>query len=154
MEDEFLASEAALETFRARFENRTWPGGEFRHRHHLAIAVCYILESSQPMDALRKSIKSYNVSQGGENTEDRGYHETITRFWIELVSAYMASLPAGLSRLEIARLVVENFASQRDLFQQYYNFDVLKSREARANWIDPKKPLPEPQSFSPLRLNS
>jgi hypothetical protein len=151
MDEEFLATEEALESFRARFEDRTWPGAEFRHRHHLAIAVCYIVESPAPMDALRESIKSYNLSQGGANTEDRGYHETITRFWVEVVRSYMTLLPASLSRLEIARLVVGKFASQRDLFQEYWDFDVLKSREARANWIEPVKPLP--QSFSPLHPN-
>jgi hypothetical protein len=150
----FLSSEEALESFRTRFEDRSWPGAEFRHRQHLAIAVCYIMDCPAPMDALRESIRTYNLSQGGANTEDRGYHETITRFWVEVVRSYMASLPAGLSRFEIATLVVEKFASQRDLFQDYWDFDVLKSREARATWIEPVKPLPEPQSFSPPRPNN
>ncbi len=89
------------------------------------------------MDRLRDRIRAYNVSQGGENTEDRGYHETITRFWLETVIAYRESLPAGLSRLETARRVVEEFAPRRDLFRDCYEFDVLKSREARKRWIPP-----------------
>ena len=154
MEEDFLATDEALESFRARFEDRTWPGAEFRHRHHLAIAVFYIAQYPEPMDALRESIKSYNLSQGGANTEDRGYHETITRFWVEVVAGYMASLPPDLSRFEMARLVVGEFGPQRDLFHQHYDFDVLKSREARANWIEPVRPLPAPQSFSPPHPNN
>jgi hypothetical protein len=154
MGEEFLADDAALMAFRQRFENGTWPVCEFRHMHHLAIAACYIVDDPEPMDTLRARIRSYNVSQGGENTEDRGYHETITRFWVEIVGRHISALPKTLPRCEIARLVVDTFASQRDLFQEYYDFDVLKSREARANWIPPSKPLPEPQSFSPRHPNN
>jgi hypothetical protein len=133
----FLSGEAALTAFLSAFEDGTWPGADFRHAHHLAVAVCYLFEEPDPMDRLRDRIRAYNVSQGGENTEDRGYHETITRFWLETVIAYRESLPAGLSRLETARRVVEEFAPRRDLFRDCYEFDVLKSREARKRWIPP-----------------
>jgi hypothetical protein len=154
MDEGFLATDEALAAFRARFEDGTWPVAEFRHMHHLAIAVCYIAEDPEPMDRLRTSIRSYNLSQGCKNTEDSGYHETITRFWIEIVGRYMATLPGGLPRCEIAQLVVRRFASERDLFHAWYDFDVLKSREARASWVAPSKPLPELQPSSPRHPSS
>jgi hypothetical protein len=49
----------------------------------------------------------------------------------------MDSLPSGLSKPEIARRVAAEFAPKRDLFREYYDFDVLKSRVARAEWIPP-----------------
>ena len=101
------------------------------------------------MSRLRADIKRYNVSQGGENTADRGYHETITRFWLEVVRGYIASLPAGLSKLEITRRVTDQFAARRDLFRDYYNFDVLGSREARADWIPPNQAPPGTTSIFP-----
>lgn len=91
------------------------------------------------MERLRENIRSYNVRQGGENTEDRGYHETITRFWFEVVAGYRAALEPGLPRVEVARLVVARFESQRDLFREYYDFDVVQSREARARWVPPAR---------------
>jgi hypothetical protein len=144
--DDFLETDAALATFLARFEDGSWPIAEWRHKHHLAVAACYLAEGNAvAMDRLRSNIKRYNVSQGGENTEDRGYHETITRFWVEVVSRYVASLQAGLQAglpmVEIARLVVAKFESRRDLFREYYDFDVVKSREARAAWIPPSRPF-------------
>ena len=108
MGTEFLSGDAALADFLARFEDGTWPVADFHHTHHLAIAACYVGEGGHPggdpMDRLRARIRHYNVCQGGENTEDRGYHETITRFWVEVVSRFTASLPAGLPRIEVARL--------------------------------------------------
>jgi hypothetical protein len=133
MDEEFLAS------LIAGFENGTWPNSDFRHLHHLVIAVHYITVYAVPMDKLRDDIKRYNVNQGGANTEDRGYHETITRFWVETVSRYMASLPPGLSQLEITRRVTGEFAGKRDLFRDYYDFDILESREARAGWVAPNQ---------------
>ena len=103
---DFLSDGAALGDFLARFEDGTWPVAEFHHAHHLAIAACYVGEGGDPMERLRARIRHYNVCQGGENTADRGYHETITRFWAEVVSRFLASLPAGLPRIEVARRVL------------------------------------------------
>jgi len=131
--------ETYLRSLIAGFEDGSWPVAEFHHMQHLAVAVHYLTEDPVPMDTLRDRIRRYNVSQGGENTEDRGYHETITRFWLEIVRAYIAALPAGLTPVDVTRRVVEEFAPKRDLFRDYYDFDVLKSREARAVWIPPNQ---------------
>jgi len=138
-----------LDSLVSGFEDGTFPGSEFHHRQHLAIAVRYIREVPDPMNGLRNDIKRYNVSQGGQNTEDRGYHETITRFWFEIVRSYVESLPAGLSKLEITCRVTDEFATRRDLFRDYYDFDVLTSREARACWIPPNQTPPGTTSIFP-----
>ena len=40
--------------------------------------------------------------------------------------------------------LVDEFGSRRDLFREYYSFDVVKSREARAGWVEPDlKALPQ-----------
>lgn len=150
MDDDFLSGESALTAFLARFEDGTWPVAEFHHAHHLAIAACYLRDDSHAgstardsvMDRLRTRIRLYNISQGGENTVDRGYHETLTRFWVEIVDRYMSSLPVELKRIEVARLVVAEFRGRRDLFRDYFDFDVVASREARSAWIPPVRPLP------------
>jgi hypothetical protein len=134
---EFLASEAALEALIAGFEDGSWPRAQWTHAAHLALGACYILEGDAALDRLRIGIPRYNVSQGGKNTEDSGYHETLTCFWHDVMRDFIAALPSGLDRLAIARAVVTEFAPQRDLFRQYYDFDVVNSREARAKWIPP-----------------
>ena len=136
MEDDFIRSLVS------GFKDGSWPGKEFRHLHHIVIAVHYIAEEPDPMPVLRAEISRYNLSQGGENTADRGYHETVTRFWVEVVRAHMQSLPEGLSRTDITRRVADEFADRRDLFREYYDFDVLASRDARAHWIPPNQTPP------------
>jgi hypothetical protein len=135
--ESFLVDEAGLDTLIHGFKDGSWPGREFRHTAHLAVCACYILDGDDAMDQLRIGIRRYNESQGGKNTEESGYHETITRFWVDLVREAIASMPAGLTRLDVAREIVARFGCRRDLFRQYYDFDVLKSPEARAVWIPP-----------------
>ena len=144
---EFLAREAALQCLLAGFEDGTWPQAQWTHAAHLAVAACYILEGDSALERLRTGIPRYNVSQGGKNTEDSGYHETLTCFWHDVIRDFIATLPAGLDRLAIAHAVLAEFAPRRDLFRKYYDFDVVNSREARAKWIPPTLTPPRrPQS--------
>src|ERR1019366_4432490 len=141
MSETFPEDEAALQSLIAGFEDGTWPGAQWRHSSHLALAACYILDYPDAMNLLRTRIAGYNESQGGKNTPDSGYHETITRFWVEIISRFIGRLPPDLSRLEVARRVVASFGNRRDLFRDYYDFDVVTSREARAAWVPPIRPL-------------
>jgi hypothetical protein len=142
---EFLASEAALSALIAGFEDGSWPKAQWTHAAHLTVGACYILEGHSALDRLRANIPRYNVSQGGKNTEDSGYHETLTCFWHDVIRKFIATLPEGLDRLTVARAVVTQFAPQRDLFRDYYDFDVVNSREARAKWIPPTVTPPHRQ---------
>ncbi len=134
----FLADQASLAALIAGFEAGTWPIGEWTHAAHLALGACYILDGDSALERLRTNIPRYNVSQGGANTEDSGYHETLTCFWHGVIRDFIGAMPGGLDRLNIVRAVVREFAPKRDLFREFYDFDVVKSREARARWIPPK----------------
>ncbi|HYP07467.1 MAG TPA: hypothetical protein VER03_14640 [Bryobacteraceae bacterium] len=131
-------TEESLDQLIAAFEDGTWPVSQWKHAHHLAMATCYILRYGRD-EALRRArvdIAKYNEAQGGKNTEDGGYHETLTVFWMDLVAANM---PAGKSRVEAVRHVIDQLASKRDVWRDYYSFDVVKSREARAAYIKPDR---------------
>jgi hypothetical protein len=141
-----LASEESLSAFVAAFEAGTYPVAQFHHAEHLALAACYLLESDADATArIRADIRRYNEAQGGKNTDDAGYHETLTLFWLALIHA---NLPANARRLEAVRCIVDTFARRRDLFREYYSFDVVKSKEARLSWVSPDLPGPDGASFA------
>src|SRR5258708_6694296 len=116
----FEMDEASLDELVRGFENRTWPGKEWKHQHHVMLAASYVLDGEDALERLRAGIPRYNVSQGGENTPDSGYHETLTVFWYWLIRGFIEELPAGLSRAEIVQRAVEEYAPQRDVFRRYY----------------------------------
>ena len=119
------------------FESGTWPAAEFGHAAHVTVAAWYILNTEDALDQLRARIPVYNVRQGNANTPDSGYHETLTVFWFHVISDFLADLPAGTGKTEAIQAAVEHFGSTRSLFRAYYDFDIVKSQTARAEWIPP-----------------
>jgi hypothetical protein len=87
---------------------------------------------------MRTCVRRYNEAVGGKNTATSGYHETITVFWIKVLEVLLRHAQP-IARPQFAALAVERFASQRDLFRRFYDFDVVASIEARAEWIPPTR---------------
>ncbi len=123
-------TEVEIDEFLAAFEGCTLPKERWTHGAHLLTGACYVHGLGQAA-ALEKM-----QSVGGRNTETSGYHETITVMWIRLLDGLLRE--AGeMERAAFAALAVERFAEQRDIFRQYYDFDVVKSTEARLQWVEP-----------------
>jgi hypothetical protein len=129
-------TEESLNHFIAAFEDGTWPVANWKHAHHLVMATCYVMAygREEALNRARLNIPKYNEAQGGKNTEDSGYHETLTVFWIDRVAE---AIPANETRVEAVRRVVDELARKRDMWRDYYSFDVVKSRDARAQYIEP-----------------
>ena len=86
---------------------------------------------------------TYNQCVGTVNSDHSGYHETITLFWLAVVKARLREVDDAMPRIEAVRIVVTELAPQRDLYREYYSFDVVRSIEARRAWMAPDlKPLP------------
>src|SRR5579863_2581126 len=140
---DFLETEETLTDFLESFERGSWPRSAWNHAAHIAVAACYLIEyPDKAANHMRRGIVHYNHCVGTANSDHSGYHETITLFWLAIVKARLRDLADGLPRLETVRLLVSELAPQRDLFQEYYSFDVVRSVEARKSWISPDlKPL-------------
>ena len=130
-------TEEALDEILTTFEDGTYPRVAWHHGAHLAVAGCY-LTMHAPEEALRRmraGVIHYNDSVGITNNEDCGYHETLTRFWMAVAGRYLAGREG--SRAEKVTALVDEFGERRDLFKEYWSFDVVKSREARKDWVAP-----------------
>jgi len=136
---DFLASQATLTALIAGFENGSWPGAKWTHAAHLTLGACYILEGNSALHRLRAGIPRYNVSQGGKNTEDSGYHETLTCFWAAIIRDFIAAsqFPTTFAAVQPRGLfdaTVLQYGQQRKLHEEYYSFDVVADRR---EWIPP-----------------
>jgi hypothetical protein len=134
----FLESERTLEEFIDAWERGTLPKKSWTHGAHVGVAAYFAYE--YPAEALvrvmRLGIRHYNLASGGANTEDNGYHETLTRFWASEVGNLVCSGRFG-SRLEAARAALARFGECSGHFRKFYNFDVLGNRRARREWVAP-----------------
>jgi hypothetical protein len=104
----------------------------FGHVSHLHVAWVYLSESSSVNEAADK-IRKFASSAG----KPEKYHETITLFWIYLLSRLHASEKSLQEILRAnPRLLAKNFPLA------YYSAERLFSERARSVWVEPDlKPL-------------
>lgn len=137
----WLASAEAFQAFVAAWEAGTLPKHEWSHAAHVAVGACYALRHGDAaLDRTREGILRFNAAVGTANTDTSGYHETLTRFWAEVLAAEVAG---QASEWQAAKRAVARFGEDRDLHGLYYGFDVVRSVDARRAWVAPDlAPLP------------
>jgi hypothetical protein len=123
----------------SEFERGALPHARWKHREHLTVAFWYLsrLGEAAATDRIRAGILFLNDCHGTPNTDTRGYHETLTRFWIGVVVKFLKESDAGRSELEMANQLIDEYAGRAGLWRDYYSFDLLKSVESRRRWIEP-----------------
>ena len=114
------------------------PNENFHHVSHLHVAWVYLAESSSVQQAATKMRNTLSRFAAAAGTPQK-YHETITLFWVHLLSREHAA--SGAKRLEEIvhanpQLLEKNFSLA------YYSTGRLFSDEARTSWVEPDlKPL-------------
>ncbi|MBM3797178.1 MAG: hypothetical protein FJW31_24720 [Acidobacteria bacterium] len=135
----FCESEESLAAFIRGFEDGTFPKTQWTHQAHVVMASHYLTLHlvAKATRIVRERIPAYNVAQGGVNTADSGYHETLTVFWIAVVAAFLAAQPPGTPRLAIIHAAAEHYAGESRLHQRYYGYNVMADSRARREWVPP-----------------
>ena len=120
------------------FEDTSLPRAEWTHRAHLTVAFWYLTQHSgrEATARIRAGIKRYNASKGILTTPTGGYHETLTMFWICMISHFLLFADAGNSLVEMANAMLARCAI-KDLPLRYYSRERLMSPRARASWVEP-----------------
>ena len=117
---------------------------DFHHASHLHVAWVYLTESSSVQQAakkMRNTLRRFAVVAG----KPEKYHETITLFWVHLLSRAQAASRA--ERLEDVvhanpQLLEKNFPLA------YYSTERLFSDEARTSWVEPDLKLLSTDAFA------
>jgi hypothetical protein len=132
--------EAAAEVERvvAGFMDSTLPHAEWTHRAHLTVALWYAThhEAAEALDRVRDGILRLNAAHGVPTTPTRGYHETITRFYMHVVGRFVEHEGREGDWAERVNRLLTRYG-HRDLPLRYYSEARLKSAEARAGWVEP-----------------
>lgn len=117
----------------------TLPRPAWTHEAHLAATLCLVLEHRDiDLDSeLGGIIRRYNVAAGGENSDTAGYHETITRFYLERLRRYAAESPEGESLVDCVNRLLDGPIGHRNYPLRYYTPERLFSLEARRTWLAP-----------------
>jgi hypothetical protein len=125
-------NDAEILTLVRKLEECEFASSEFHHRDHLAVCVAYLYASGFPaaLDSMRTSLQRFIGHHGL-----KGYHETITRFWMEQVAQ---RLDRSQCLCEAVRQIQAQLGD-KDLVYRYFSREALSSPKAKEGWIEPDR---------------
>lgn len=132
-----------LEDLQQRFAAQALTAAEWTHAAHLRVGAWHVfhLGPIAGLDQLRAGIRRLNQAHGTPETPTRGYHETITRAFVELLAIFLAGFPAGTPLKQRVAALLRSPLAERDALLAFYDRARLMSPEARAGWIEPDRPF-------------
>jgi hypothetical protein len=121
------------------FHEGALTGDEFRHRGHLRLAWLVLSRhtKSEAEQIVAGEIRRFAVANGASNR----YHDTLTRFWVRLLSHAMENAPEARNIDEL--LNVFPFLLDKSLPYRHWRGETFNSDPARTGWVEPDLvPLP------------
>lgn len=144
MAGEIYRDEAEIREVVRKFEQCEYGLTEFTHLRHVTVACWYLCttetrtgvantldNSSEALKRMRTGLERFIAHHGKQ-----GYHETITRFWIELLDSYLRKFAADTPIATKVNRTVECYGNKEILYS-YYTRDRVISEEAKREWIEP-----------------
>lgn len=125
-------NEAAIREVVDKFEACVYAPEEFVHACHLTVAAWYLftLPEDLALSRMRESLLRFTAHHGKQ-----AYHETITRFWMQLIAEHLRRQEPELSDVQRINDVVARYPKET-LFD-YYSRDRVMSDNAKRDWIEP-----------------
>jgi len=130
----------ALEAHVVALLDATLPKARWTHAGHLA-ATAGLLLLRPGMDAARELpglIRRLNASHGVPNSDTRGYHETITRFFLAAIRDALARDDATRpAHRRVNALLAGPLGAGKRVMAAHWSEALLFSVAARRGWVAP-----------------
>lgn len=128
----------------------TLPKPEWTHAAHFAVALWLIRhEPNATAEAQMPGlIRAYNAATGVPNTDEEGYHETITLASLAAARAVLARHPPTRPLHEVLDHLLDGPLGRSDWPLAYWSRTCLFSPRARRGWVEP-----DLAPFNPQRLD-
>lgn len=135
----FFSSGTQIEHIGEGLLARTLPRSEWTHEAHLA-ATTYLLLKRPDIDLDRELpdlIRRYNEGVGGVNSDSEGYHETITRVFLQSVRLFLEEADRSEPLNDLVNKLLLSPIGRRDWPLRFYSRPRLFSVEARRRFVEP-----------------
>ena len=118
------------------FSTQTLPTSAWNHQMHIIVGLWYNFnyDFDEALELVKAKIKAYNFAVGTKNTDDAGYHETLTIFWMILTKSYLLRNPE-FDLWKACNHFLNSDYAHKNYSLTYYSKEVLFSREARKRWV-------------------
>src|SRR2546423_1165598 len=127
---EYFKTRDEIRSLVESFESCTIRPEDFRHYQHLTVALWYVssLSYDEAVERMISGIRRLSEAYG-----KTGYHETITIFWLRIVSAFVKQCKDEL--VTSANRLIGKY--NKDYIREYYSPELLASDRAKAEWVEP-----------------
>ena len=117
-----------------RFEAATFSRSEWRHAHHLVVALDYVnrYDLDTAIDRIRTGLFNLLDAFGVDRSKEDPYHETLTVFWMRAVSEFNAA-KNGASLIDKVNELLTTY--DKDYPLKFYTRGYLFSDEARKRFV-------------------
>lgn len=117
------------------FIAKTLPLSSWTHEAHLTVAIWFLskYKIEEAVCLLRSGIITYNQAVGTENSATKGYHETLTLFWVHIITGFLDQ-NKHRTLLEICNHFLVSEEATREYPLRFYSRELLFSTKARAFW--------------------
>jgi hypothetical protein len=126
----------------AGFQTRTLTAERWNHRAHLIVCWHELVggkTTGETLDHLRIEISGFNGSIDVPNTDNGGYHETLTRYFVCAVGYVIRTRTDDTDRLDV---VLTSPICSAHAPLTHWTKEALFSVQARRGWLPPDlKPL-------------
>lgn len=136
---QLFQSDQEIETLIEKFNTCSLPAEAWTHEAHLAMGVWYLRQYTltQAMLLVRQRIILFNSSVGGSVGFERGYHETLTWFWLKTIDAFLNEYGREKALLDTCNAFLESPRADRNRALLFYQKEEVMSLEARAMLVYP-----------------
>jgi len=121
------------------FAGGTLPRERWTHCAHLAVGAWHVREygAAAALQRLRRGIRVLNENQGTQNSENTGYHETITAAYVQLIEQFQLRFPPAAPILEVVHSLLGSQLADKAVLLRFWTRERLMSPAARASWVPP-----------------
>jgi hypothetical protein len=132
-------TKAQIDSLVEKFNGQTLPKSDWTHLAHLIVGISYLNAYSfyDAVCRLKSGIILLNYSQQTLNTDNSGYHETITIFWSKVIKIYI-SLHNNLSVEQLVNSFLSSSLADTNLPFVFYEKQFLLSPHCRTIYIEPQ----------------
>jgi hypothetical protein len=141
--------DAALAAHVQALLDATLPKARWTHAGHVAATAGLLLlhPDIDPAQALPRLIRALNDSHGVPNSDTRGYHATITLFFLAAIRAALAAQPPAAAHARVNALLAGPLGAGKRVMAAHWTEALLFSVEARRGWVAPDL-APHPYAIS------
>ena len=123
--------------FVQQFETCTFPFDQWHHRAHVKLAYIYLVRFgfANASQKLREGIRACNAANKVPKTPTRGYHETLTLFWLHVIQMTVQEYGPRVTADEFFDFHPQ--LSQNKIHRLFYSSDLFMSARAKSEFVEP-----------------